>query len=231
MIDIVILSKAVTPVHQLLTQATIDSIQSTKQIDGVKIFVIEGNKEAEYTRADVVAYNTDKFNYNKFMNDGARMGENPLICFANNDLEFKSGWDVNIITAMEKNNLHSASAYCQFTHKQQRWSATGVVRIGWQVRGEFTGWCFFMKRSVWEAIGGLDEDFGFWCADDATVEQLQRGGYKHGLVTGATINHISGGQHTLKTLTRDEKEEATFCQVVKFNKKYDRNVWGMGKGQ
>jgi hypothetical protein len=228
MIDIVILSKAVTDFHKALTQQTIDTIINTKQTP-VNIIVIEGIEGISYDNATTLT-DTSTFNYNAFMNKGAAMGNGEIICFANNDLEFKQGWDVAIIEGMEKNHLDSASAYCEFTHKQQRWSATGIVRIGWQVRGEFTGWCFFLKRNVWEAIGGLDEDFSFWCADDATVEQLQKGGYKHGLITGAKINHISGGQHTLKTLPKAEQEVNTFCQVVKFNRKYDRNVWGMGKG-
>lgn len=229
MIDVIILSKAVTAVHQAFTQSTIDTINGTKQTP-VNITVIEGMDGVGYIGADSLMYIEKPFNYNHFMNLGAKGKDGDVVCFANNDLEFKTGWDVAILEAMEKHNLDSCSAYCQYTHKLQRWSSTGIVRIGWGVRGEFTGWCFFMKRKVWEAIGGLDEDFEFWCADDATVEQLQRGGYKHGLATGAIINHVSGGQHTLNTLTRDEKEQATFCQIVKFNRKYDRNVWGMGKG-
>lgn len=227
MIDIIILSHAKSEYHKIITQQCIDSLQNT----GIehKIYIHEQNKQVIYPNCNHF-FLDEPFNYNKFMNIGASLGASDYITFCNNDLEFEKDWAVKIIEGMQKNNLDSASPFCRNVHGvQSRLTPTGVIRHGWTVRLEFAGWCFVMKRKSWEKIGGLDEDFSFWCADNAVVEQLKYNNMQHALVTNSIVNHIGGGENTLKYLSPEEKEQLTFVQIKKFNKKYNKNVWGMGQ--
>lgn len=229
MLDVIILSHAKTGYHQMLTNSGIDTLLASEKAGMFNVIVIEGNKDVTYDNVKTVHLD-EPFNYNKFMNYGAKMGQGKYIAFCNNDLEYKEGWATKILESMEANNLDSASPFCEIVHrKMSRLSPTGVTRIGYGIRMEFAGWCFVMRRTAWELIGGLDEDFPFWCADNATVEQLMAANLKHGLVTGSFVNHIGGGEHTLKTLDPAEREQKTFVLIKKFNQKYDRNVWGLGK--
>lgn len=227
MLDVIILSNAKTEYLKTLTAQALSTLKNSGTL--CNVFIHEQNEAINYdgaTRFHV----SEPFNYNRFMNEGAMLGKSKYIAFCNNDLEFETDWAYKLIYAMERDNLDSASPYCRNVHGiQTRLSPTGVVRLGWTVRLEFAGWCFVMKRSSWEKIGGLDEDFSFWCADNATVEQLKAAGMKHGLVTNSIVNHVASGENTLKDVDPATKEQLTFVQIKKFNNKYDKNVWGMGK--
>jgi GT2 family glycosyltransferase len=227
MVDVVILSYAKTPYHELLTKQCLSTLKKC----GVKynVFLHEQNITPLYEGCNQF-YVNEPFNYNKLMNTGARMGSSEYIAFCNNDLEFENDSLKILIEGMQRENLDSASPFCRLVHGvESRLTPTGVIRLGWNVRLEFAGWCFVMKRSSFEKMGGLDEDFSFWCADNATVEQLKGNRMRHGLVTNAIVNHISSGENTLKEMSHSEKEEMTFNQICKFNKKFDKNLWGMGK--
>lgn len=227
MIDVCILSDAKTDYHKTITSNCIDTLLKSERDGMFNIYLNESNDSFRQYIGNNVYNINEPFNYNRFMNLLAKEGTSPYIAFCNNDLTFEPEWATRILDAMNTLKLDSASPYCKITHHMQRISPTGLVRLGWNVRLEFTGWCFVIRREAWEKIGGLDEDFSFWCADNATVEQLKAAGMKHGLVTNSFVTHI-GGQ-TLATVDNATKEQITFVQVKKFNNKYDQNVWGMGK--
>lgn len=227
MVDVIILSNAKDDYLQLMTQVAIDTCIDSEQEKMFNIMVIEQNREVEYSHCDML-YKSEPFNYNKFMNTGAMITNSEYIAFCNNDLVFEKGWATNLLKAMEEHNLDSASPLCKSARYHKIFTPNGRVVIGNRTSVEFAGWCFVMRRKAWHTIKGLDEDFGFWCADDATVEQLKQHNLRHGLVTNSIVQHLE--ESTLKTVSKDEKEQMTFVQVKKFNRKYDKDVWGMGKG-
>jgi len=226
-LDIAILSDSKTEYHYTLTKEAIKSLFDSVVDITINVFVAEKQPGVSFEGCTMVRQDSigSEFNYNKFMNYLASLGTGEYIAFCNNDLIFEHGWGEKIIEGMEKEGLQSASPFCRTTHGLNRMHPTGAIRKGFTVRLEFAGWCFVMKRDAYKAMGGLDEDFGFWCADNSVVEQLKANGYTHGLVTNSVVNHI-GGQ-TLNTISPIEKEQMTFVQVKKFNKKYHQNVWGM----
>jgi GT2 family glycosyltransferase len=101
------------------------------------------------------------------------------------------------------------------------------VVSGYETGSILSGWCFVMKRTLWELIGGLDEDFKFWCADNATVEQLKIVGVKPNLITKSLVQHL--GSQTLKGLDKEVRHELTMVQVDLFNKKYNKNLFNRRK--
>lgn len=157
------------------------------------------------------------FNYNQFANIGASHGKSEYICIANNDLIFYPGWFNEILKA----DYQIVSPRCPDDKRQQ-----DIIEneIGEQVGRHLSGWCFVIKRSVWEQIGGFDEDFGFWCADNSLMEQLLAIGIKPMVLADSYVKHL--GSKTLKTM--DNREELTKGFVKKFNKKYNKNLFGWG---
>ena len=101
MIDIVIVTNDESV---KFTEECIKSIEETTSIP-YKIYEISGDLGND-------------FNYNKCLNKGASLGNNPYILFCNNDLIFTENWDI-LISSMKSHNLRSASPYCNNTHK--RW--------------------------------------------------------------------------------------------------------------
>ena len=71
-----------------------------------------------------------------------------------------------------------------------------------------------IRRELWERIGGFDEDFEFWCADDAVIEQLREVGIAPMIVARSRVRHAMS-----QTLRADDGS-MTWAQVYKFEQKY-----------
>ena len=80
-----------------------------------------------------------------------------------------------------------------------------------------------IHRDIWKKIGGFDEDFGFWCADNSLMEQLMKIDLPPMVVPSSIVRHLES--KTLETM--DGISDLTHTQVRKYNKKYDRKLFGM----
>ena len=219
MLDVVILSNAKSPYLELLTAQCINSLLQTTD-EKVNVFVVEQNKKISWTSAVnniETIYVDEDFNYNRFANIGASKGSSEYICIANNDLIFHENWFQEIV----KTDYPICSPRCTDDKRQQDIICN---ETGEQVGRHLSGWCFVIKRFFWEEIGGFDEDFGFWCADNSLMEQLLAIGIKPMVVSKSVVKHL--GSKTLKTM--DNREELTRDYVKKFNKKYNKNLFGWG---
>ena len=205
-VDVVVLSKASTERHQQMTQHTIDTCRKNAGSAAINIFVIEQVEGVEYAGA-TVAYDPSPFNFNEFANNGARMGTAPWLMIANNDLQFEPNWLAPLIAA-------GHPVVSPVNPIDRRHAGVRVNKIGDQNGKHFSGWCFMLRREVWERIGGFDEDFRFWCADDAVIEQLRAVGITPMLVARSRVRHAIS-----QTLKADDGT-MTWAQVYKFEQKY-----------
>lgn len=211
--DIVILSKAETPQLKRMTQNTIDTAIKGANGISVNVFVIEQVAEVSYDNAKTI-FHTAPFNYNQFMNIGAREGKSENIIFCNNDLIFYDSYLHHLLAS----KAQLASPRCPVDGRQKNLKPN---EVGTTNGRHFSGWCFMIKRSLWEKIGGLDEDFVFWYSDDATIQQCLQVGVKPMIVTNAICRHL--GSTTFKRLDQPKQEEYTWEYTAKFNKKYNQN--------
>jgi len=216
MVDIVILSTAKNDELYMTTVRCIQSIQqNTKDYN---ILVVEQNKNVNYNLLNVTTLKINEpFNYNKFANFGASLGTNTHICIANNDLIFTPNWFEEILKA----NHPVCSPICPDDKRQKD---VYQNEIGTQVGRNLSGWCFVLERKIWEKIGGFDEDFSFWCADNSFVEQLKAINILPMVVPTSKVYHL--GSKTLKTVSN--RDELTRQQAIKFNRKYNQNLFGYG---
>jgi hypothetical protein len=158
-----------------------------------------------------------EFNFNRFANRGASLvkGDHLLIC--NNDLVFHH----NSIDILHEHAVDlQLSVVCPVCpldpYKKQR-DMLGV-EIGTEIGRHFTGWCFMIRRDTYEAIGGFDEDFPFWYADNAVMEQLKALNIFSTVLPTALVEHRTSS--TLKTLKRPERLKLTKQQRARFEAKY-----------
>lgn len=210
-LDLVILSSAREPKFKKMTEDAIRTALETSKEYKINIIVMEQNDSVNYEGVTTTHYDGE-FNYNAVANLGISDGTSPYIMVANNDVIFKENWLFNLLRA----NHPVVSPKCPRDGRQRGFT---LNTTGYEVGRHFSGWCFMMKRHVWEEIGGLDEDFGFWFADNATVKQLEAIGYIPMIVPGALVEHL--GSQTLKTLPRDVKLDYTLNQTKKYNTKYN----------
>lgn len=216
--DVVILSNAKTPALKELTQQTIHTLMYSEKAGTFNIIIIE-QADVSYPKTQTI-HIPGEFNYNQFANIGILKGRAPFICVANNDLLFQQGW------FSEMMRQKASPVMSPKNPGDRRQADIRVAEGGYEVGRHFSGWCFVIRRTTWEMIGGLDEDFPFWCADNATVEQLKAIHVSPVLVPNSLVRHLAS--QTLATLGQIEKEEKTTTQVRKFNQKYNQNLFNLG---
>ncbi len=217
--DVVFLSYAKSEEYRNMTQFAVNSILRSED-EGAFNIIVEEQADVMYEGAKTI-YRTDEFNFNEFANHGATLGSAPWICIANNDLVFKPGWFTELMK-----NQHLSDVLSPASPKNPLLKGFITPQFGYNIHMHFSGWCFVMKRELWEKIGGFDEDFPFWCADNAVVEQLKTASITPVVIPTSIVKHLGGT--TLNSLEQGEYNEKTIEQVSKFNKKYNQNLFNIG---
>lgn len=210
-VDVVMLSKATDSRMRAMTQNAINTCIAGAAPAKVRIVVIEQESGVEYQDA-ITVHDPSPFNYNAFCNNGARHGSAEWIVFANNDLHFNRGWLKELLAAN-----HPVVSPIDPNRQSQRNIRQNMV--GTENGRHFSGWCFMLRRDIWEQIGGLDEDFGFWCADDATIEQLIAIGISPMVVARSSVLHLASV--TVGDIRKDDGSR-TWAMVHRFEQKYGK---------
>lgn len=212
-IDIVFLSNASTPQLRRMTQTAIDTCIKGANGLAVNIVVMEQNHAVNYDGV-TVHWKSTPFQYNAFANQGAKSGDADWIMVANNDLIFHDAWLHRLLSAGHP----LVSPKCPRDPRQRDITEN---TIGDTNGRHFSGWAYAIKRDLWYKIGGFDEDFTGWFADDSVIEQCKKVGVLPMLVPDSVVHHL--GSTTLRRLPKEEMEAMTWGQVDKFNRKYGNN--------
>lgn len=213
-IDIVILSNAVSPKYKLMTQNAIDTSFATCGSHPINVIVVEQEPTVKYSKAKTLHITEGDFNYNKFANIGTSHGKAKYIMISNNDVLFQRGW----LDALLDNGSELMGTRCPIDHRQRDLRGD---EVGDKVGRNLSGWCFAISRDLWVKIGGCDEEFGFYCADNSLVEQCKAEGIMPVVVYRAVVRHL--GSQTLKTV--ENRDDLTWKYVDLFNKKYNKELF------
>jgi GT2 family glycosyltransferase len=143
------------------------------------------------------------------MNIAAKTSDSEWIVFCNNDLIFHKNWFTELMK-------YQHDVMCPKCPKDARQAWVNKVEFGGIIGKYFSGWCFAMKRSIYDKIGGLSEEYIFWCADNITVKQLETVGITPCIIPTSLVTHL--GSQTLNTIPN--KYELTTKQVQIFKSKY-----------
>lgn len=217
--DVIMLSKATDVRTRRMTQQAIDTCRTGAGTLPVRIIVVEQAPGVTYRNAETV-HRSDPFSYNAFVNAAAATGTAPWIVVANNDLVFEPGWLHPLITA----DHELVSPHNPGDPRQKDLPDDGETGI--ENGRHLSGWCYMISRRLWQAIGGLDEEFTFWCADDAVLEQCVAAGVEPMVLPDSRVRHLGSA-----TLRREGRTDAaTWAQVDRFNRKYGRNKFGRHPG-
>jgi len=215
-VDIVFLSFAKDARMYRMTQNAINSCLAGANSLPVNIIVIEQNTEIENYRNATTHYIDCPFNYNQFSNIGARKGSAEWIMICNNDLVFHSGWLHQLLIA----GYPLVSPKCPNDYRQK---CITENEIGVKCGRNFSGWAFMIKRCLFDEIGGFDECFPFWFADNSTIEKCSELGVDPMLVVNSFVTHL--GSETLNRANQEERDNLTWAHCDRFNNKYGRNLF------
>jgi hypothetical protein len=212
LVDVVMLSRADTDDLRAMTQHAVDTCIAGANSLPVNVTVLEQAADChgvvtKYQHATTV-HMPKEFNFNRFANAGARMGSADWIMVANNDLIFYDGW----LHALLAVNHLVVSPRCPRVH-----SDVTENRVGDRTGQDFSGWCFMIRRSLWELIGGFDECVEFWTSDDVVIQQLKAVDVLPMLVATSTVEHL---RSVTLHQTDDPAGELTWKQIDTFSRKY-----------
>ncbi|WP_345100319.1 glycosyltransferase family 2 protein [Mucilaginibacter panaciglaebae] len=225
-IDIIILSYAKDHNLKALTTQTVKTLLESENPDEVEfnVLVIESNKALQpYQFANTTTiYPSEEFGFNRYLNIGIKHTSNPYICLCNNDLIFHEGWATEILKAMATDpDIVSATPFCPNFHKGAGFDASGPVTEGYF--GTFVGWCFFVKRKIFNTIGLLDERFNFWYADADYCHLLEKHHIKNCLIPSSKVTHL--GSESLKTTAEKEQQRLTQLPRFYYSYKWQHHSW------
>lgn len=233
-IDVVIISYAKDDSLKKVTMDGIESLIHSETDIQFNIFVVESNPKVNYNHyphVTTLKKISDKpFNYNAFLNAGAKLGTAPYVFLANNDLTYEKGWATEILKQMSFNpQIDSASPLCPEIQDIKDWWHHPVYE-GYQIRRQFAGWAFVIKREALEKIGYIDEGVDFWYSDNLTLDQYKYFGIKHFLVTRSIVHHHDKNLGNTGMSVLDEKEKGDFTvgqynKYLEAKKKYVKDFW------
>lgn len=231
-VDVVIISWAKDEDLKKTTRDGLDSLFNSSSDDiAFHAYIVESNREVNYNEynhtkwmhtATTIYPEDNVFGYHKYLNLGRNAGRSEYVVLCNNDLTYEKNWADKIIDVMENNtSIMSASPWCPQTQSSNT-NFLGRVFNGYRVRGELAGWCIFQRRSIYDTIGDLDEQFTHWYCDNDYGMTLQSKGIIHSLVCDSVVNHhdkMLGKTHEI--FDRDYQNKTTFLQKEKFDKKWN----------
>lgn len=209
-IGIIILSNGKNQDLRFLTQQTILSLINSENSDlKFEIVVIESHREMkpyQYKHTKTI-YPETSFGFNKYLNIGLSHIKTELVCFCNNDLLFEKNWGRNMIDTVSANpDVSCFSSFCPVFHKNKE--ITNNITYGFANGIDFTGWCFLVRKKLFETTGNFDEKFNFWYADDDFRLTLQKHGLKNVLIKNAIVEHL--GSMTLSNTNKLKKNKLQF---------------------
>jgi len=210
----VILAKSSTSDLAELTQQTITTLIQSAPRTVLDLVVMEQQHGVQWPLTQTI-FCPDPFNFNRFANFGVTKvnGDHLLIC--NNDLIFIDHALDQLHQYAVLHQLPVVSPVCPHNDRQ---TDLDQPEFGTQIGRHFSGWCFLIRRDVYQQIGGFDEDFPFWYADNAVVEQLKQKNFTISVLPSAKVLHLASS--TLRTLRRPERIKITKQQTPRFINKY-----------
>jgi len=230
-VDVVIISWAKDEELRSITKNGLDTLFDSSNDIAFHAYIVESNRDVNYDEYNQIKWmhstttiypEDTSFGYHKYLNIGRKAGHSEYVVLCNNDLTYEKGWADKIIEAMEsKPSIMSASPWCPQTQGSNQ-NVSGLVFNGYRVRGELAGWCIFQKRSIYELIGDLDEQFTHWYCDNDYGMTLQTKGITHSLVTDSVVNHhdkILGKTHEI--FDNEYQRNTTVLQAEKFESKWN----------
>jgi GT2 family glycosyltransferase len=228
--DVVMVSDGSNSSLMQMTQHAIDSIAG----DEVNIIVLEKAPTVRYNNADTFLQR-QPFNYNQCLNDGASMGNAEFICFTNNDVLFPKEFVREVMEQML--SPLPPKGFCPKPLKGLLIPPSGgqgaeyadVLSVrnqhGYIHEEIISGFCFVMRRSAWNKIGGLNTQYKFWCADNVTSEQIKQHKLRE-VRSDIKVAHLTSA--SLKFLDPSTQEDYTRSCVKQFNKDFNQNVLNIG---
>jgi len=227
-VDIIILSYAKNDKLKKLTLDTVSTLSQSEDAGDISfnVIVIESNKQIKpYTYPNTsTIYPRSKFGFNKYINIGLAKSHNQYVCICNNDLIFHKNWASEIIKAFKADKtLYSASPYCANNQGIRGIEKDSGLYYGYELFKEISGWCFMVRRDIFDIIGKLDPNFKFWYSDNDYANLLTKHNLKHALVSSSLVDHLDS--QTISAENEVNRQKLTTDEYIYYDYKWSHKKY------
>ena len=219
-VDAIILTDSRDPTT---TQLTIDTIYNS--ISSVNIVVMESGDLYPYHHINAYIKYSEKFNYNQSINVAMSLCLGNWVIISNDDVTYHPNWFNEIMDVhKERSDIESFSPRDTVLHKiwfPHLFPNKETYQEGYKVTELLQGWCIVIKRTAFDKIMPLDEQFDMYYQDNDFAESLKQKGIKHALVKNAKADHQQ--THTIGLPYSEDKIKKSAEDEHKFRTKW--NIW------
>ena len=190
----------------------------------VHLYETDPNSNYDYTG---LCYNYfrsyEPYNCCKLINEANSVVSHDWILIVNNDLRFERGWFSKIVDVYKQRpDIESFSPKDPLIYsKYYDYHFVGTDEDyceAYTVTEFMAGWCYVMRKRVWDAVYPWDEQFQFYFADNDYVQKIKKAGIKHALVRDSLVFHFGS-----QTIGEKIQSERFIQDESKFRKKW--NLW------
>jgi GT2 family glycosyltransferase len=210
-----VISVVIPVYNQLaLTRACLDSLRGTSEL--FELCVIDnastdGTPEFFATASLPVARryqrNAENVGLIRALNQGAALAGGDVLCFLHNDTEMRDvRWLARLRAALEEPGVGLAGLYgARRLRRDGRYVGRTIVHAledGTTLRDDVSevaavdGVCLTLRRTVFDAVGGFDEGYGFFHGYDRDLSFAVRETGHRCLVVNVPFVHHGGGTRT-----------------------------------
>lgn len=183
-------------IYQMTLNACETLRKSSSEIVDLETVIMESGKGegiSNYPQWITTITPDAKFNFHQFLNIGVQSKPADWYLLCNNDIEFAADAIETLFAQVLKHpEIQSWSPRCPLSQKQAQLFAGNEQAIvqGYSVAGHLSGWCIMISRQAYESIGGLDEAFSFYFADNDYAFSLRKHDVRHALVKASLVKHL-----------------------------------------
>jgi len=211
------------------TKQCIESIiKYTNDVDYEIILVDNGSTEKEslvlmekYGKNPLIKIIRNKENLRVVggNNEGFKVAKGKYILMLNNDTEIKEkNWFVSTIRLFESDwQLGIIGSAGGYHDKKLNHVASFLAnnRKEMQIVEYAEGWCMWIRRQVYEKLGGLDKRYFLFCEDSDYCFQAKKEGYKVVILPHRVV-HFGGKTHKKKTAMLKHSQESSMKLKAKW---------------
>lgn len=224
-VDVICLTKTSNRDLWVITDTAIDMLHDSEKNYQFKVHLVESENQPYSNYKNITNYikPNESFNYNRFINLCKPYLTSDWVLIINNDIRFERGWFSKIVEVhSRRQDIESFSPKCPILYsKYYRGHFVGTdeeYHENYKVSEFLSGWCYVMKKRVFDIVYPWDEQFDLYYQDNDYAEKIKSLGIKHALVRDSIVSHL-GSQTIDKKFNKAKFEE----DELKFRKKW--NIW------
>lgn len=222
-IDVICLTKTSNRDLWVITDTAIHTLHDSEKTHQFKVHLVESDTSpySEYTGVANYIKPNEQFNYNRFINLCQPYIKSDWVIIMNNDVRFERGWFSEVLEVYNKRpDIESFSPKCPILYAEYyRGHFVGNdedYHESYKVTEFLTGWCYIMKKRVFDAVYPWDEQFDLYYQDNDYARKIEALGIRHALVRDSVVSHLGS-----QTIDRETNTQKLRADKIKFHKKWD----------